>query len=327
MANRQIESAAEDIWPYGALVLFCLLTAFRDVISENVFKDVHGGTSPQMSLLIFCAITQIGSLVYLLMTGGLSKLWRLIRIDEKNRSFDVLMLNGFTLIGFLTYFLAIATPLGAGLNSFIDYAVNPLFTAIVAAYLVSENLTGLFWGCTAAAIIGLAIFFSPRISIDWSASGLWVGLAFCITSAFASGVYRSYNKKLLALGFEKIPILFTRLIFATVALGIYCAYHSEFAPMTLSRVGALTVLGFVGFFLPLALTLYILQKMHVKRFALAMYSIPIMTYGFSYMTGHTQFYSSDLLAMVIVFASLGVQEFASGAFFTRKAIATQVPAD
>src|SRR5215469_2784811 len=93
--------------------------------------------------------------------------WALISSNE------IVWVNIFTLTAFLFYFLAISSPLGAGLNSFVDYGSGPVFTALIGAMLLHEPIGRTFWLSAVLAVTGIVALNAPRVSFD-NFSAIWL---------------------------------------------------------------------------------------------------------------------------------------------------------
>src|SRR5262245_14208586 len=191
---------------YVAFAAFCALSSTRDVISEALFKNDTYNASPVFVLFVYSVVTQCIAGAMLLI--GLP-FQRTEQIVGPRKHF--LGLNGFTLGAFFFYFLAISSPLGAAMNSFVDYGSSPAFTAIVGALLAQEQLDRTFAISALVSLAGIIVLSAPRVYID-EFSLLWLaGLALSLLSSISSAFYRVYYKLLLLGGATKSAVIFMRL--------------------------------------------------------------------------------------------------------------------
>lgn len=293
---------SKKVLPVLALICFCSTTAVRDVLMEYLFgKNAYGEVSPQLTLFLFCIVAQVCCLLYLGLRGQLPKILSPLKSSKPVRQ-SLLWNNIFTLMAFLTYFLAIESPIGAGLNSLIAYATCPIFTVLAAAVFSGLKVDKKFVGTSVFCLAGISLFFIPRISLAENQSSLFLGLFFCMAGAFAGGFFRYYNKTLLESGLEKIPLLFNRLILCSIVLGVWS--FDELMATSYGLMGVVGLAGFLGFFIPLSLTLYIIQKLNIKSYVLYMYMTPILTYFLSSFVGKTTMLPLDLIAGGFVLGSL-----------------------
>src|ERR1700684_519848 len=127
---------------YLAFAGFCILSSCRDVLSEILFKDQQYDASPVFVLFVYSAVTQavaVAVFVSRLVSGDLNP-----RPSLRSACKEILLLNFFTLAAFLLYFVAIDSPVGAAVNSFVDYGSSPIFTAMVGILLMQERLDRIF---------------------------------------------------------------------------------------------------------------------------------------------------------------------------------------
>jgi drug/metabolite transporter (DMT)-like permease len=278
---------------YIAFGAFCLLSAMRDVLSEVIFKQPGYEVSPIFVLFVFSILTQVVAAAGMALGRPLQ--------SERNILFgrrkELLFLNLFTMLAFVFYFLAISTPLGASLNSFIDYSASPIFTAVVAAAVLHERLDMTFASSATALIVSIIFVAWPRLyGVD--VSGLWVlGLVLSLLSSLASGVYRVYFKILLMEGASKSSIIFFRLFGITLSLGIILTVRPSLVRFDL--LPKIALLGIIGFTVPLFLTLTIIQHVSVRSFAILLFLLPTLTFLLATSVGYSRFYPSDIGAAAI----------------------------
>src|SRR2546423_14088362 len=152
------EPMSERAIAYGAFLVFCILSSVRDTVSEILFKNAKLAASPLFVLFIYCVVTQVVAAIFVLRR-------RTTLFAEAARSAnlksELIFLNIFTLAGFLFYFLAISSPLGAAVSAFVDYGLNPIFTAIVSTFFLQKTLDRNFFWSAAACIVGIVIFGMP----------------------------------------------------------------------------------------------------------------------------------------------------------------------
>jgi drug/metabolite transporter (DMT)-like permease len=287
-----------------ALAGFCVLSSFRDVLSEALFKNAIYDASPVFLLFVYSSITQLAAAGVMLARKPISTVqWALTSSNE------IVWVNIFTLTAFLFYFLAISSPLGAGLNSFVDYGSGPVFTALIGAMLLHEPIGRTFWLSAVLAVTGIVALNAPRISFD-NFSAIWLlGLGASFLSSASSGFYRVYFKRLLQEGGTKASIIFFRLIATTFFTGIVLLMRPELFRSDLLL--AVILIGFIGFTVPLFLTLLIIQHVTIRSFSMLLFSIPVMTLLLSASFGYTHIFPSDILAALLVFAGVTFHEFHS----------------
>jgi len=312
MLNNQMspktESRFAELLPYFAFIFICFLCAIRDVFSEWFMKNSQESVSPYFTLFIFSAVTVLSCFIYLVFSrNGLRVLNKQV-FSQWEHFKNALLVSVYTFLAFLCYFLAISTPLGAGLNSFIDYGTFPLFTAALAVFFLNEKIEKKFYIAALLCISGIALFMWPRIQLNTSVSAvLFIGLFYSLMGAFFSGFFSIYSKRLLNYGLDIIALVFIRLFFSTCALGLFILVkgeqHSFFVVLSLS------VLGFFGATLLLILSTFALKKMKIKSFALVSYSIPILTYLFSWSFGHTTLFWIDIFASTLILSALFYYEY------------------
>jgi drug/metabolite transporter (DMT)-like permease len=281
---------------YMAFVAFCVLSSARDVVSEVIFKDHTYDASPVFVLFVYSAVTQCVAGAALLVGRAPE---RAKQIAGRGR--DIFWLNIFTLAAFLFYFLAINSPLGAAINSFIDYGSSPAFTAAVGTLLVRERLDRTFLLSAAVSFTGIVILIAPRVYVS-EFSLLWMaGLGLSFLSSISSAFYRVYFKILLASGATKSAVIFVRLFGVTLVLGAILLIRPELFRADL--LVATSILGLIGFTLPLFLTLVIMQHVTIRSFAILLFSVPALTFLLSAILGYANFFVSDSIAAVLaVFA-------------------------
>lgn len=288
-------------------VLFCCLSATRDVLSEVFLKKQEYQLSPVFILLIYSLTTQLIFGLHLLVRP------RRVRTSNTLASRDTVLalalLNVFTVIAYTTYFLAIASPLGAGLNSFVDYGTTPLFTAITGALLLGEKLNKRFWYSATLGLSGVFLFSISRISSDLSMSFAWLlGLTYALVSSLSSAAYRVYSKQLLSVGMDKSQILFYRLFGVTISLSVYAYIGKEVVQV--EAILPVLITGIIGFSLPLFLILYVLEHMEIRQFAILWFLLPLITYFVSFGFGYTDVYVLDALAAICIVLGVSSYEFA-----------------
>jgi drug/metabolite transporter (DMT)-like permease len=286
---------------YIAFGAFCALSSARDVISEALFKDHTNNASPVFVLFVYSVVTQFVAGAALLVDHHFQRAIHAIGHEK-----HLLLLNGFTLAAFFFYFLAISSPLGAAMNSFVDYGSSPAFTAIVGALLAQERLDRTFTISALVSLTGIIVLFVPRVYID-EFSLLWAaGLALSLLSSISSAFYRVYFKLLLVGGMTKSAVIFIRLFGITIALGAILLIRPELFRVDLLAETA--IVGLVGFTLPLFLTLSILQRLTIRSFAILLFAVPALTFLLSASLGYAHFFTSDLLAAGLAVSGVFLHE-------------------
>jgi len=285
---------------YGAFAAFCALSASRDVISEFLFKSDIYEASPIFVLFVYSIVTQC--------VAGIVLLLNFYRRPGNviGPTKDVLWLNGFTLAAFLFYFLAIDSPLGAAANSFIDYGSSPAFTAMLGALLAHERLNLTFAISAFISICGIVVLSVPRVTVE-QYSLLWAaGLAFSLLSSLSSAFYRVYFRLLLVRGMMKSAVIFFRLFGLTVALGgILLVRPDLFRSDLLLKT---SILGLVGFTVPLFLSLTIIQRLTLRSFAILLFALPAITFFLSASMGYAQLFPSDVAAGALAIIGIVLHE-------------------
>jgi drug/metabolite transporter (DMT)-like permease len=296
----------EGRWiPYLAFAGFCVLSSARDVLSEAVFKDETSSASPVFVLFVYSVVTQI--------VAGAMLLGARAAPEQKpepkqidGRGVHFLWLNGFTLAAFLFYFLAINSPLGAAMNSFVDYGSSPIFTAIVGALLAGERLDKAFAASALISFGGIVILSAPRVYLE-QFSWLWMaGFAFALLSSVSSAFYRVYFRLLLVGGTSKSAVIFVRLCGLTLALGAILLIRPELFRVDLLAETAL--LGLLGFAAPLFLSLTIIQRLTLRSFAMLLFAVPALTFLLSASAGYARFFPSDIVAAALTIFGLVLHE-------------------
>lgn len=295
MLDRQnMPKVSDSTVAYVAFSAFCILSSVRDVISEIVFKDQAYDASPIFVLFVYSVVTQCVAGTFLFANRSADDARKII----SGHTADVVRLNVFTLAAFFFYFLAINSPLGAATNAFIDYGSTPVFTALVGALLAREELDRTFAVSATVSVIGIAVLGAPRIWID-QFSMLWIaGLTFSLLSSISSAFYRVYFRLLLLTGAPKSSIIFFRLFGVTFALGTMLLIRPDL--LRLDLLPQIALVGFVGFTLPLFLTLTIIQNVTIRTFSMMLFLAPATTFLLSASLGYARFYISDILAAVLL---------------------------
>jgi drug/metabolite transporter (DMT)-like permease len=274
---------------YVAFGAFCALSSARDVISEAIFKNDAYHASPLFVLFVYSVVTQCVAGAALVVGHPFQRAKQIV-----GRGKHFLLLNGFTLAAFLFYFLAINSPLGAAMNSFVDYGSSPLFTAIVGALLVQERLDRTFAISALVSLAGIIVLSAPRVYID-KFSLLWVtGIVLSLLSSISSAFYRVYFRLLLVGGATKSAVIFIRLFGITIVLGAILLIRPELFRVDLLAQTA--TLGLVGFTLPLFLTLTIIQRLTIRSFAMLLFAVPALTFLLSATLGYARLFPSDIVA-------------------------------
>ncbi len=264
---------------YVAFGAFCALSSARDVISETLFKNHTYNASPVFILFVYSVVTQCTAGAALLVDHPFQRARQIA-----GRKKYVLRLNGFTLAAFFFYFLAINSPLGAAVNSFVDYGSSPVFTAVVAALLAQERLDRTFAVSALVSLAGIIVLSAPRVYVD-EFSLLWVaGLVLSLLSSISSAFYRVYYKLLLLDGMTKSAVIFFRLFGITIVLGAMLLIRPELFRVDLLAETA--ILGLVGFTLPLFLTMSIIQRLTIRSFAMLLFAVPALTFLLSASLGY-----------------------------------------
>ncbi len=274
-------------------------------MSEVVFKHDLYGTSPIFVLFVYSAITQIAA--------GLVLVFRrttLTQVIKNVASWQhIVWLNIYTLAAFGLYFFAINSPLGAGLNAFVDYGSAPMFTAIVGAFLVGHRLDARFAICAIISGFGILLMTLPRIAFE-GISLAWIsGLLFAILSSLSSALYRVYFKIVLTRGMPLAAVILSRLCATTVVLGGILILDRQLIRSDLLL--PISVMGLIGFCLPLFLMLVVIRSVAIPRLAMLLFAFPALTLFFSIALRLARFYWSDLVAAAVILLGPAMYERAS----------------
>lgn len=287
---------------YVAFIGFCILSSSRDAISEFLFKDDAYRASPIFTLLIYSLVTQgisgIVCLRRLQWSWGFRPVWNLKK--------EVIWVNVFTLLAFVSYFIAIKSPLGAGLNAFTDYGTAPVFTAIVGALIIGDRLDKWFWLCASLSALAIATLALPRVTIAHFSSAWFVGLVLAIFGSLFSAIYRVHFRILLTSGMPPSAIIFNRLHATTVTLGavVLSDPHLFRGDLVLQA----SLIGLFGFCAPLFLMLMVIRRVNIPDLAMLLFAFPALTLLMSAGFGYTRLYWSDLLAGVVMLVGLATYE-------------------
>jgi drug/metabolite transporter (DMT)-like permease len=292
------------IGAYAVFLAFCLLSAARDSLSELLFKSAHYQAHPVFVLFVFSVTTQAVAAVVMGMRLARKGGGPGIRLRETK--LDIAYLNLFTLVAYLAFFLAIGTPLGAGLNAFIDYGSGPIFTALVGAFLLHEKLTRTFFVSLLIGAVGYLIFAASKVTVGAVSYAWWLGFGLALLSSLAGGFYRVYFKRLLNAGVDKAAIVLLRLVALSVALGLFLIWHPHY--LRLDLLPQIVALGVAGFALPLFLVLFVIQSLSIASFSLLLFLLPVLTLLFSSALGYAVPTWLDLIAGGLVFLAVFVYE-------------------
>ena len=279
------------ITAYACFLLFCFLSSLRDVISELYFKAPESEVSPIYTLFVYSIVTQAIAALYVAIRRQPSALAhiRMMAFSKEN-----IYINFFTLTAFLFYFLAIASPLGAAMNAFVDYGVGPTITALVGAVIAKERLNKVFAYSAVCSSVGIIIFAAPRLQIA-GLSILWLGGIFlALLSVVSTAIYRSYFKVLLNAGTDKAAIVLLRMSGLSIVLGAILIFQPFL--FSAQRFIETAALGLIGFAFPLFLSLTILQNVTIRSFSMLLFLYPVLTYWGSASVGLVKVYGSDLVS-------------------------------
>jgi drug/metabolite transporter (DMT)-like permease len=294
------------MYVYAAFAAFCALSSARDILSELLFKDRIYEANPVFVLFVYSIITQLVAGICLFVPSRPHESHNIVR-----HGMAFIWLNVFTLAAFIFYFLAIKSPLGAAVNSFVDYGSSPIFTAIIGALYAKERLSRAFAISATASTVGIVILSIPRVYID-NFSPLWVaGLLMCFVSSISSACYRVGYKNLLVQGATKSSIIFFRLFGTTLTLGALLLISPD--KIRLDILGQVSILGLIGFTAPLFLTLIIMERVTIRSFAMLLFCVPALTFIASASIGYATFFPSDLIAAALAIFGAVFHERRTGA--------------
>jgi len=281
--------------PLGALLAFCVLSALRDVLSEDWLKRGEGDLSPVFLLFVYSVVTQV-------VAAGFRRTRWASSAEKTGRGrshLDLALLNGFTLLGFLTFFLAIETDLGSAMNAFVDYGTSPIFTAIGGFLLVGQRVERAFWASSVVSICGIAVLiFERQHGVGTLNASVLLGVGYAITSAVSTAVCRVLFSRLLAEGRTKSEIMLHRMWALSATLGAVLLFRPELVRPDLALQIAL--LGLVGFTVPLFMVLVIAERLRIDQMANLFFLLPVITYLLAWTRGLYEPTAASLLAMVAV---------------------------
>jgi drug/metabolite transporter (DMT)-like permease len=290
---------------YAAFLAFCFLSSIRDVLSEIMFKHQSYDASPVFVLFVYSIITQMVAGFFLLAMRAGSSPIVLLPTGVKTR--EIILLNLFTLAAFFFYFAAIQSPIGAGLNAFIDYGTGPIFTALVGAVLLRQPFTRRFGIAAALSVVGLGVLELRRAYGAEMSSVSLIGTLLALLSSCAGAIYQVYYKVLLDKGMTKSAIIIFRLLATTVVLGAVLLARPDLFRLDLLPQTAL--IGFFGFSVPLFLTLTVMQRVQIQSFAMLLFLFPVLTLLISARIGTAELYLSDLIAGGLLLVAIIVYEY------------------
>jgi drug/metabolite transporter (DMT)-like permease len=304
---------SDRIIAYIAIVAFCALSSARDVISELLFKGQAYKADPIFVLFVYSAVTQlVGVVVFAL--GPRATRPTSARLGKAKN--EIIYLNVFTAAAFALYFAAIRLPLGAAMNSFVDYGTGPIFTALVGAHMLRERLDRSFAYVCIVSLAGLLLLNIPRIETEQASAQLWLGIGCALLSSVAGAYYTIYYKLLIVRGLPKSLIITLRLVVLTVVLGFLLAMDRELFRIDLLIPTA--ILGLIGFTLPLFLILNIVQHVTIRRYSILLFLVPALTLLFSIFAGYETLRTFDVLGAGILILAVGYHEASIGSDHQRQ---------
>jgi len=284
---------------WAAIVLFCICSAARDVASERLFREGE----VRADVLVFGVFGTAAALAAVSL--GPRALWDAgVRATRSRRDArDLVSLNLFTGLAYFLYFVAISTPLGASMNIFVDYAMNPMFTAAAALVLLGASVRHAV-APSVVCVVGMLAFVQPAVSLD---RGILLGVVAAVGSAAAAGVYRVNNKALLDRGWGKRELVFLRLQLLILTLGLYLSMADAHA-LVGAPWGRLVVLGALGAFLPLVLFQVALQQLPIVTLAMALFGVPIVTATAAWLVGAGPLSWSQVPGAALILLGVGLYE-------------------
>jgi drug/metabolite transporter (DMT)-like permease len=293
----------KQVIAYVAFVVFCFLSAARDVLSEVFFKGQTNGNNPVFVLFVYVFITQV-------IAGAICVVnrarWVAAYVAILNSKKELIFLNIFTLTAYLFYFLAIKSPLGAALNTFVDYGFSPVLTALVGVHLAGERLGRGFGWAALTAGAGLLIMVIPRFHVEHISSLWFVGAGLALLSSLSTSYCRVYFKILLEKGLDKSSIIFLRLIGPTVILGLFLLVMPEL--IHLDHIAETVIVGIFGFTIPLFLILNVVQRVNIGGLSMLLFLFPALTLMFSWFLGYAHLFISDVGAGAVILLGVAMYQ-------------------
>jgi drug/metabolite transporter (DMT)-like permease len=300
----KVPNLSDRIIAYTAIVAFCALSSARDVISEFLFKRQAYKASPIFVLFVYSAVTQLVCVVIFASGPRASR----PKLGEAKN--EIIYLNLFTAAAFALYFAAIRLPLGAGMNSFVDYGSGPIFTALVAAHMLHERLDRNFVYVCGVSLAGLLLLNIPRFEAQQASAQWLLGIGCALLSSVAGAYYTIYYKMLIVRGLPKSLIITLRLALLTMILGFLLAMDPELFRIDL--LSSTAILGLIGFTLPLFLILNIVQRVTMRRYSILLFLVPALKLLFSIFAGYETLRAFDILGAGILILAVGYHEASVG---------------
>jgi drug/metabolite transporter (DMT)-like permease len=272
-----------------------------------LFKGQLYKANPIFVLFIYSAVTQLVGVVLFALGPRAS---RPTAAGLGNARNEIIYLNLFTAAAFALYFAAISLPLGAAMNSFVDYGSGPIFTALVGAQILRERLDRNFIYVCIASLAGLLFLSVPRIEGEQASAQWLLGVGCALLSSVAGAYYTIYYKTLIARGFPKSLIITLRLVFLTLILGFMPTINRELFRLDLLIPTA--ILDLIGFTLPLFLILNIVQRVTIRRYSILLFLVPALTLMFSIFAGYETLRPFDILGAGILILAVVYDDVRAG---------------
>ncbi len=290
----------EALITYVILALCCIAAAWRDVGAEYLFKN-YENLHPLFVLFLGCLLTQILMLVIMSI-----KRPKLVPIPKSSKK-DIYALNVFTFLSFLTYFLAIKSPLGATVNSYIAFGVDPIITALLLAIQFKQKISRNFILSVIPCVVGIFLLGWSNIkglnvSIkDWS-----IGFSFSVLSSLFYAYYIIYLKRILNIGIGPVVANFFRLTLTNIALGAFFILNPELV----KDVNLLEVLGIgaVGFAMAFFIFTFLVQKTNIQQLVILAFLFPVFTNIVSAFSGLYKFSFLGLMGSILILSSMAIYE-------------------
>ncbi|MEE6249933.1 MAG: DMT family transporter [Bdellovibrionota bacterium] len=285
----------------GISLSLCILSAFRDVLSDFWLSDSASALSSSGLFFVFVSVCVFLSFL-LILQNKKDRAELKAFFEHPSKIFKIIILNAASFLAYFFYFKSLETNLGSGLISFIDYSLIPVAIAFIAWTFFKEDLKPSFFVTLGFCLVGLAIVLLPRTSdLQFNSQDSWLGIFYIFLSVLGSAWVSNLMKILLVNGSSRAIVLFLRFFLVPIFFGIYLLI---FAPQNLDgisdRVLPLIGLGVVGFFVPMYFMTFALQRLSLHSFALMTTLIPVSTVILSVMFGLENLMKFDFLGFIVL---------------------------
>ena len=155
-----------------------------------------------------------------------------------------------------------------------SYLICPVFTAVLAYFLIHERLSTLQW-----ISVGLCAASCVLIGLNSA-----VELGYSFLTAFTYALYLVSQRK--NQGFDRIIALCVQVMFSFILLNFVYGYLIEEIPRSGQFYGIITIIAIFFTVLPLFLNLYALNKINSATIGILMYINPIINFTIAFLVFH-----------------------------------------